>query len=67
MTVVLFVIIFSHCEDCLFILFIVSFAVQKLLSLIRYLLYIFIFITLEVGQEDLVATYAKVCSVYVVL
>ena len=27
--------IFSHSEDCLFILFMVSFAVQKLLSLIR--------------------------------
>ena len=67
LSVVSFVIIFPHSEGCLFTLLIVSFAVQKLLSLIRYLLYIFIFITLEVGQEDLVATYAKVCSVYVVL
>ena len=30
-----FAIIFSHSENCLFILFMVSFAVQKLLSLIR--------------------------------
>ena len=33
--VVSFAIIFSHSEDCLFTLLIVSFAVQKLLSLIR--------------------------------
>ena len=31
----LLAIIFSHSEGCLFILFMVSFAVQKLLSLIR--------------------------------
>ena len=30
LSVVLFAIIFSHSEDCLFILFVVSFAVQKL-------------------------------------
>ena len=35
LSVVSFVIIFSHSEDCLFTLLIVSFAVQKLLSLIR--------------------------------
>ena len=34
LSIALFAIIFSHSEDCLFILFIVSFAVQKLLSLI---------------------------------
>ena len=33
--VVLFAIIFSHSEGCLFILLTVSFVVQKLLSLIR--------------------------------
>ena len=32
----LFAVIFSHSQGCLFILFIVCFAVQKLLSLIRY-------------------------------
>ena len=36
--------IFSHSEGCLFVLFIVSFAVQKLLSLIRSHLFIFVFI-----------------------
>ena len=35
LSVVSFAIIFSHSESCLFILFIVSFAVQKLLSFIR--------------------------------
>ena len=35
LSVVSFVIIFSHFEGCLLILFIVSFAVQKLLSLIK--------------------------------
>ena len=34
LSVASFAIIFSHSEDCLFILFMVSFAVQKLLSLI---------------------------------
>jgi len=36
--------IFSHSEGCLFVLFTVSFAVQKLLSLIRSHLFIFVFI-----------------------
>ena len=44
-----FVIIFSHSKGCLFILFIVSFAVQKLLSLIRSHLFVFISITLGMG------------------
>ena len=35
LSVVSFVIIFSHSESCLFTLLTVSFAVQKLLSLIR--------------------------------
>ena len=35
LSVVSFAIIFSHCEGCLFTLVIVSFVVQKLLSLIR--------------------------------
>ena len=39
-----FAIIFSHSEGCLFTLLIVSFAVQKLLSLIRSHLFIFVFI-----------------------
>ena len=41
--------IFSHSEDCLFTLLIVSFAVQKLLSLIRSHLFTFIFISITLG------------------
>ena len=47
--VVSFAIIFSHSESCLFILFIVSFAVQNLLSLIRFHLLIFVFISITLG------------------
>ena len=48
-----FAIIFSHSEGCLFILFIVSFAVQKLLSLIRSHLFSFVFITQKRSCCDL--------------
>ena len=41
--------IFSHSEGCLFILFMVSFAVQKLWSFIRSHLFIFIFISITLG------------------
>ena len=44
LSVVSFAIIFSHSEGCLFTLLIVSFIVQKLLSLIRSHLFIFAFI-----------------------
>ena len=44
MSVVSFVVIFSHSEDCLFTLLIVSFAVKKFLSLIRSHLFSFVFI-----------------------
>ena len=47
--VVLFAIIFSHSEDCLFTLLRVSFIVQKLLSLIRSHLFIFAFISITLG------------------
>ena len=40
LSVALFAIIFSHSEGCLFTLLIVSFVVQKLLSLIRFHLFI---------------------------
>ena len=46
LSVVLFAIIFSHSEGCLIALFIASFAVQKLLSLIRSHLFIFAFISI---------------------
>ena len=45
LSVALFAIIFSHSEGCLFTLLIVSFVVQKLLSLIRSHLFIFAFIS----------------------
>ena len=52
LSVVSFAIIFSHSEDCLLTSFIVSFAVQKILSLIRYHLFtfVFIFLALEGGS-----------------
>ena len=49
LSVVSFVIIFSHSECCLFTLLIVSFAVQKLLSLIRSHLLTFVFISITLG------------------
>ena len=47
--------IFSHSEGCLFVLFMVSFTVQKLLSLIRshLLVFLFIFITLGGGSKKI--------------
>ena len=42
LSVVSFAIIFSHSEGCLFTLLIVSFAVQKLLSLIRSHMFTFV-------------------------
>ena len=41
--------IFSHSEGFLFILLIVSFVVQKFLSLIRYYLFTFVFISFTLG------------------
>ena len=49
LSVALFAIIFSHSEGCLFTLLIVSFIVQKLLSLIRSHLFIFGFISITLG------------------
>uniref|UniRef100_A0A4W2HKR7 Uncharacterized protein n=1 Tax=Bos indicus x Bos taurus TaxID=30522 RepID=A0A4W2HKR7_BOBOX len=49
LSVVSFAIIFSHSEVCLFTLFIVSFVVQKLLSLIRFHLFIFASISITLG------------------
>ena len=53
LSVVLFAVIFSHSEGCLFVLFIVSFAVQKLLNFIRshFLTFVFISITLGGGSK----------------
>ena len=49
LSVVSFAIIFSHSESCLFILLIVSFSLQKLLSLIRSHLVTFVFISITLG------------------
>ena len=49
LSVVSFAIIFSRSEGCLFTLPIVSFAVQKLLSLIRSHLFTFVFISVTLG------------------
>ena len=49
LSVALLAIIFSHSEGCLFTLFIVSFAVQKLLSLIKSHLFTFVFIPVTPG------------------
>ena len=46
--VTLFANIFSHSMGCL-VLFMISFAVQKLLSLIRSYLFIFVFIFISLG------------------
>ena len=50
LSVVSFAIIFSHSEGCIFTLLIVSFAVQKLLSLIRSHLFTFVFISVTLGD-----------------
>ena len=70
LSVVSFAIIFSHSEGCLFTLLIVSFAVQKLLSLIRSYLFTFVFISITLGGgviEDLALIYVIECSAYVFL
>ena len=49
-SVVSFAVIFSHSEGCLFTWLIVSFVVQKLLSLIRSHLFTFVFISITLGD-----------------
>ena len=48
-SVVSFAVTFSHSEGCLFTLLLVSFAVQRLLSLIRPHLFTFVFISINLG------------------
>ena len=50
LSVVSFAIKFSHAESCLFTLFIVPFAMQNILSLIMPDLFIFVFITIILGD-----------------
>ena len=65
-----FAIIFSHYEACLFILLIVSFIVQKILSLIRSHLFTFAFISITLVRcviEDPAVIYVRDCFAYVLL
>ena len=61
--------ILSHSVACLFILLRVSFAVQKLLSLIKshFSIFVFIVITLRGGSEDVAIIYVGECLAYVFL
>jgi len=52
LSVVSFAIIVSHSEGCLFTLLIVSFALQKLLSLMRSHLFIFVFLPITLAGES---------------
>ena len=52
LSVALFAAIFSHSEGCLSTLFIISFAVQKLLSLIMTHLFTFVFISITLGDRS---------------
>ena len=62
LSIVSFANIFSHSEGCLFVLFMVSFAVQKLLRLIKSQLFIFVFISVTLGggsKKDLAVVYVN--------
>ena len=62
--------IFSRAVGCLFILFMVSFAVKKLLSLSRSHLLIFVFVSTALGdrsKNNIAAIYVKECFAYVFL
>ena len=52
LSVALFANIFSHSIGCLFVLFMVSFDIQKLLNLIRSPLFIIVFISTTLGDRD---------------
>ena len=70
LSVVSFAIILSYSDGCLFTLLIVSFVVQKFLSLIRSRLLIFCFYFHYSGKwviEDLDVIYVRECSAYVFL
>ena len=65
LSVALFAIIFSHSEGCLFTLLIVSFIVQKFLSLIRSHLFLLLFpFHWEVGHRGSCLIYVRECSVF---
>ena len=66
LSVVSFAMIFFHCQGCLFTLFIESFIVQKLLSLIRSHLFIFCF-SFHYSRGRSWRIYVKEYSAYVFL
>ena len=61
LSVTSFAVIFSHSEGCLFTLLIVSFIVQKRLSLIRSHLFIFAFISIALGDGHR-GSYCDLCQ-----
>ena len=65
----LFANIFSQSVGCLFVLFIVSFFVQKLLNLSRSHLFISVFISVILGDgsKDIASIYVRECFAYVFL
>ena len=66
LSVISFANIFSHSVGCLFVLLMVSFAVQKLFSLIRSHLFIFAFVCFRRRiQKNIAAIYVKECFAYV--
>ena len=67
LSVISFTNIFSHSVGFLFVLSVVSFAVPKLLSLLRFHLFIFVFISFALGDRSkiIVMIYVKKCSAYV--
>ena len=69
LSVVSFASIFSHSEGCLFTSLIVSFVVQKLLSLMRSHLFTFSYFcySRRCAIEDLALIYVIKCSAYVFL
>ena len=69
LSVVSFAIVFSHSKGCLFTLLIVSFAVQKLLSLIKSHLFtfVFIFIALVGGSKKILLKFISGYSAYIFL
>ena len=69
LSVASFAIIFSHSEGCLFIMFVVSFAVKTLLSFIRFHLFILVYISINLGDgsERILLWCMSECTVYVFL
>ena len=63
LSVASFAIIFSHSKGCLYTLFIVSFAVQKLLGFFRSHLFVLVFISISLvgGSERILLLFRSKC------